>query len=169
MSIAVFPGYQVLKLGSHGSTIRELQRDLNARFQQLDIIDAVAVLVDGSFGPQTLNSIKYLQCIGGLPVNGAVEERTLDFIAKGVLGLETLTAGSFGTGVLAVQQAILKSQVRVSTDGHFGPLTERGVRIYQQKSGLVVDGVVGPKTWEWIVRSRLKDLPCIALLPDPYH
>lgn len=168
MSISVFPGYKVLNLGSQGPTVRQLQRDLNTRFEQLGILETISVMADGRFGPETLVSIKYLQCIGGLPVNGRVEERTLAFIEEGIIGLPMLAFGSSGTSVLAVQQAILQAQVRVLKDGDFGPFTERGVKIYQQKLGLLVDGIVGPQTWERIVRSRLKGLPCAALLPNPY-
>lgn len=158
----------MLHLGSQGPTVRQLQRSLNARFEQLDITADISVRVDGTFGLETLASIKYLQCIGGLPVNGEVETRTLAFLTRGVTGLETLSIGSFGTGVLAVQQAILQAQVQVVKDSRFGPLTARGVRSYQQKSNLFVDGIVGPQTWGEIVRSRLKTLPCTALLPNPY-
>lgn len=169
MSIAVFPGYKVLNLGSQGPTVRQLQRDLNARFKQFGILETISVLADGRFGIETLTAIKYLQCIAGLPVNGRVEERTLAFIEDGVTGLPILALGSSGTSVLAVQQAILQAQVRVLKDGDFGLFTERGVHIYQQKLGLVVDGIVGPQTWAKIVRSRLDGLPCAALLPNPYR
>ena len=160
----------MLHLGSQGPTVRQLQRSLNARFEQLNVISDISVQVDGTFGLETLASVKYLQCIGGLPVNGEVEARTLAFLTRGVAGLETLALGSFGTGVLAVQQVILQMQVQVQIleDGRFGPLTARGVRSYQQKSALLVDGIVGPHTWGKIVRSRLKTHPCAALLPNPY-
>jgi hypothetical protein len=32
-------------------------------------------------------------------------------------------------------------------DGAFGPLTEAGVRAYQESAGITVDGIVGPQTW----------------------
>ncbi|PGS46819.1 hypothetical protein COC46_20550 [Bacillus sp. AFS041924] len=32
-------------------------------------------------------------------------------------------------------------------DGVFGILTEKAVKEFQHKNGLVVDGIVGPKTW----------------------
>lgn len=41
-------------------------------------------------------------------------------------------------------------QVIVGTtiDGNFGVNTEARTKLFQEKKGLVVDGIVGPKTWE---------------------
>lgn len=46
-------------------------------------------------------------------------------------------------------QAIVNVQSgsRLTTDGVFGPATERRVREIQAYCGLSVDGVVGPQTW----------------------
>lgn len=39
----------------------------------------------------------------------------------------------------------------VSVDGSFGPLTDGAVRAFQQEKGLVVDGVVGRRTWSALI------------------
>ena len=169
MSIAVTPVANVLTLRSKGSTVRQLQRNLNNRFEALGIISTMAVFIDGFFGPETLNAVKYLQCIGGLPVNGRVCDVVWDFAEHGVTALPVLSLGSDSTNVLAVQQVVLKEGMRVLPDGRFDKTTEQAVKAYQQKLGLVVDGVVGPQTWETVVRSRLTGLPCAALLPNPYR
>ncbi|KAA0221859.1 hypothetical protein EDS67_27715 [candidate division KSB1 bacterium] len=54
-----------------------------------------------------------------------------------------------GDDVQALQQRLLDlgyTMVGIA-DGYFGRATDSAVRSYQQAHGLVVDGVVGPRTW----------------------
>lgn len=155
-----------LTAGSRGSAVRQLQRSLNLRFQRL--LSEMSVQVDGYFGPETLASVKYLQCVCGLPVDGRVCDRTLAFITQGAAGLPMLSTGSTGTQVAAVQQTLLAAQIQVASDGVFGELTEQSVKAYQQELGISPSGVIGRETWEVVVRSRLNGLPCVALLPNLY-
>jgi len=55
-----------------------------------------------------------------------------------------------GDDVRAVQRRLLELGYRQvgDVDGIFGPNTEQAVRAFQQDSGLEVDGIVGPRTWE---------------------
>jgi peptidoglycan hydrolase-like protein with peptidoglycan-binding domain len=48
-------------------------------------------------------------------------------------------AGRRGHGVLGGKP--------LATDGVFGALTEKVVKVFQDHRGLATDGVVGPKTW----------------------
>lgn len=61
-------------------------------------------------------------------------------------GAHWLKKGHHGSDVRYVQ-AFIGSSKCGPVDGKFGPMTEAGVRWYQQMRGLVVDGVVGPQTW----------------------
>jgi peptidoglycan hydrolase-like protein with peptidoglycan-binding domain len=55
----------------------------------------------------------------------------------------TLRRGARGDLVRTIQENI----GGVAVDGLFGGLTEASVRDFQRQSGLVPDGIVGPKTW----------------------
>lgn len=50
----------------------------------------------------------------------------------------------------------VQSAVGVTTDGIFGPNTDRAVRGFQKEQGLAVDGIVGPQTWNAIDNPQSK-------------
>ncbi len=53
-----------------------------------------------------------------------------------------------GEAVREVQQRLRRLGYRAgAVDGIYGPLTAGAVRAFQQRSGLTIDGVVGPQTW----------------------
>jgi peptidoglycan hydrolase-like protein with peptidoglycan-binding domain len=54
-----------------------------------------------------------------------------------------LRLGSAGAAVKRVQTAL-----HIQTTGRFGSRTQRAVVALQRKDGLVVDGIVGPQTWD---------------------
>jgi hypothetical protein len=60
----------------------------------------------------------------------------------------TLRLDDVGLDVLHLQKRLneLGANPRLLPDGQFGEATERAVRVFQQRAGLVVDGVAGPKT-----------------------
>lgn len=55
----------------------------------------------------------------------------------------TLKIGSTGENVKHLQ-----SFLKLKVDGDFGSNTEKAVKEWQKKKGLLDDGIVGPKTWE---------------------
>lgn len=162
--------FKPLNPEAKGPSIRQLQQNLNHRFTALGVLDIISVQVDGWFGPKTVASVKYLQCIGGLPVNGQVDAPTQAFIQQGALGLNELSLGSTGISVLALKQVLaVETEIALSQSDWFCQQTEWAVMAYQHKIGLRCDGIVGAKTWEGIVRSRLSGLPCTALSPNAYY
>lgn len=56
-----------------------------------------------------------------------------------------LQRGSTGDAVKFIQQ-----QLHVKVDGDFGDKTHVAVEALQKKHGLLVDGIVGPKTWAFL-------------------
>ncbi|WP_327402160.1 peptidoglycan-binding protein [Streptomyces sp. NBC_01288] len=62
---------------------------------------------------------------------------------------ENLAEGDTGPDVAEAQCLLRRAGISPGgIDGIFGPLTEHAVKAFQQRSGLVVDGMVGPHTWK---------------------
>jgi len=62
--------------------------------------------------------------------------------------METLKKGSKGEDVKTLQKML-----GLAVDGVFGSITEKAVKNYQYESGLIPDGIVGPKTWASLLAS----------------
>ncbi len=64
------------------------------------------------------------------------------------INMPELKIGAFGDEVTQLQLALKAAGIEVGVvDGVFGPLTEKAVRNFQRRKGLVVDGIVGLSTW----------------------
>lgn len=64
----------------------------------------------------------------------------------------TLRRGSSGTDVTYLQERLTAQGYNVGEiDGDFGRKTEKAVMEYQADYGLMVDGIVGPRTWASVV------------------
>lgn len=62
-----------------------------------------------------------------------------------------LSRGSRGTAVQGLQRALnerLPGLRQLALDGDFGPATDARVREFQRRAHIVVDGIVGPQTWD---------------------
>lgn len=59
----------------------------------------------------------------------------------------TIRQGARGEIVTQLQDLLAKAGSNLKIDGIFGSGTASAVRAFQKKYGLVVDGIVGPKTW----------------------
>ncbi|MEA5573145.1 peptidoglycan-binding domain-containing protein [Calothrix sp. UHCC 0171] len=66
--------------------------------------------------------------------------------------LPTLRFGDFGQSVRVLQRLLRSNGYPISIDGSFGPVTESAVRAFQSRRGLVVDGIVGSRTWNELTR-----------------
>lgn len=71
------------------------------------------------------------------------------------LKVNTLKKGSTGSQVKTIQR-ILACRYGIPNDlvidGIFGNITEKYVKAFQKVKGLIVDGIVGEKTWEKLVK-----------------
>jgi N-acetylmuramoyl-L-alanine amidase len=67
-----------------------------------------------------------------------------------------------------VQARLRRLGLEIDDDiGYFGSATERAVRTFQQRRRILVDGVVGPHTWQELVEAgwRLGDRPLYLAIP----
>jgi peptidoglycan hydrolase-like protein with peptidoglycan-binding domain len=121
---------------------------------------------DGAFGARTAAAVRGFQAANGLAVDGVVGPRTWAALASSTASsggsttssgrsLPTgtvLRLGAKGPAVVALQDALRAHGFDPgASDGDFGPRTLTAVRRFQAARGLVVDGVVGPRTWAALV------------------
>jgi peptidoglycan hydrolase-like protein with peptidoglycan-binding domain len=146
----------IIKLGSTGDAVKKAQRQLIYRYYLPPGTD------DGIFGPVTRNRVLRYQldrAVGefsafsfALHADGIVGPQTWFRLAP-----ETVKSGSRGNGVRLLQEILrgfgYPPYDPGPVDGEFGPLTDAAVRAMQgdfvdfDGNPLVVDGIVGSKTW----------------------
>jgi peptidoglycan hydrolase-like protein with peptidoglycan-binding domain len=142
--------WPVAQNGSQGHPIRTLQFLLRARGHNLT--------VDGMFGPATEAAVKAFQTSKGMTADGIMSAQTWSTL------IIQVKKGSSGDAVRGVQEEF---QFRagepgkgLKVDGIFGPQTDSTVRGFQHALSLdvpsvVVDGIVGPVTWQALVSGML--------------
>jgi peptidoglycan hydrolase-like protein with peptidoglycan-binding domain len=142
--------WPIVQNGSQGHPIRTLQFLLRAHGHNLN--------VDGMFGPATEAAVKAFQTSKGMTADGIMSAQTWSSL------IIQVKKGSSGDAVRGVQEEF---QFRagepgrgLKVDGIFGPQTDSTVRGFQHALSLdipavVVDGIVGPITWQALVSGML--------------
>ena len=156
-------GGTVLRTGSTGSAVEQLQFWLNTLAQYESAIPAVKV--DGVYGTATANAVRAFQRKYGLTVDGVVGRTTWTEVYDQFRSIQSdngtpnaypgtpLREGSSGQNVRLVQfwlkiaRTVYTSLANVTVDGKFGSATAAAVRRFQSYFGLTSDGVVGRITW----------------------
>ncbi len=65
----------------------------------------------------------------------------------------TFKTGCMGGGVRELQAGLNRLGFTLSVDGRFGPVTEEAVQTFQRAQDLEADGIVGPHTWNALIRA----------------
>lgn len=82
------------------------------------------------------------------------EETAEDKPSTSKVSYPTLRRGAKGELVTQLQDLLSKDGSTLKIDGIFGAGTQSAVRAFQKKHGLVVDGIVGPKTWAELLKVK---------------
>lgn len=172
---ASYPG--VLRIGSSGQEVREMQEFLNAIAINYPAIPVIFP-VDGIFNESTEAAVRVFQRQFNLTVDGIVGKATwykISYIYAAVRKLAELTSigriedlysgqypgtplqeGDRGVEVQLLQYylsaiAVFYPQIpNVSIDGRFGSELFKAVLNFQRSFGLIEDGIVGRETWNRI-------------------
>ncbi|MGG0451657.1 peptidoglycan-binding protein [Priestia megaterium] len=141
----------ILKEGSRGSSVQDLQRTLtNLGYNTKGI--------DGIFGTNTDQAVRKFQKDHGLAVDGIVGPATRKVLGGGTSTSpkpsdststikQTLKKGSRGSDVQILQRTLTNLGYNTKgIDGIFGSNTDQAVRQFQKARHLAVDGIVGPLT-----------------------
>ena len=156
-------GGTVLRTGSRGGAVEQLQFWLNTISQYVASIPSVTV--DGRFGSGTAAAVRAFQKRYGLTVDGVVGEATWNAIYAQFFSIQSdngtpnaypgtaLRQGDEGQNVRLVQfwlkiaRTVYTALNNPTVDGRFGAATKRAVQAFQRYFGLSADGVVGRTTW----------------------
>lgn len=164
------PAPRVLKKGDKGQDVSEVQVALN--------LHGAKLTVDGDFGAKTEAAVKDFQKKNKLTADGIVGPKTRSALSKPAstpipapapvptppkptevvypaFAGTTLKKGSKGTQVRLLQQRLRERGWTISVDGDFGTGTDKVVKAFQKEKGLVVDGLVGKKTWDALWSTRV--------------
>lgn len=106
--------------------------------------------LDRTYRSRFASQVGDFQSHHGLTVTGRVGQPTWSALFVTI---------SYGSGrynvVRALQVELRKVGYGVAVSGDFGARTLADVRDFQSRTGLTVDGVVGPATWSTLVRSSI--------------
>jgi len=150
--IPPYPG-QLIRVGSRGADVERIQRCLNS-------VNNAGLNADGVFGPLTQTAVMAFQRSENLNPDGIIGQLTWNALMPRCYGRPMppypgylMRVGVRGDNVRQVQQCLnAVNNANLATDGIFGSLTDVAVRNFQRANGLSADGVVGPITWENLMR-----------------
>ena len=137
--VNALPSWPVLRSGSNGPDVKTAQYLLTA--------SGHSTTADGAFGPATATAVRSFQSARGLGVDGIVGARTWSALTSPF----TLSTGSTGNAVRALQVQLVHFGASIAIDGVYGPRTAGTVGYWQWYYGLTSDNICGPQSWRTFV------------------
>ena len=118
----------------------------------LNSLDSAGLVVDGDYGPKTKKALVTLlqKCL--VNVCGARIRIDGDFGPETKAACQAVAKGDKGLLVSILQVDLMVNGITyMKIDASFGDQTENGVKEFQEKAGITVDGSAGPETLEKII------------------
>ena len=101
--------------------------------------------LDGVFGSKTHSAVVAYQGGNGLLTDGRAGPKTLSKLIDGVLIKDRTT----NSAARAAQHLLSKFE-KIDIDGDFGPKSAESTKAFQKKMKILVDGVIGPVSWQYL-------------------
>jgi peptidoglycan hydrolase-like protein with peptidoglycan-binding domain len=154
----------ILILGDTGPAVIELQKLLThwsifSNYTPDTALDGW----NGQFDRTVKAAVERFQAAMFLQPDGVVGALTWQALLTGApVNMPVLKQGSNGIEVTRLQRMLITTDDLPPLhpiNGYFDSLLEEVVCRFQQRSGLIADGVVGPKTWYVLSRALIQFLP----------
>ena len=167
-------GYPVLRMGSTGSDVSDLQ----ARLSELSYYTGT---IDGKYAYETQQAVIEFQTRNGLTADGIAGRETQDLLYSGSAQPKVVSAGAAQTQYLLLKEGssgleVRKLQGRLAelgyyaggVDGIYGATTTSAVKAFQRNNGLSGDGQAGEQTQTKLFSSTAKyaSSPVATANPD---
>ena len=167
-------GYPVLRMGSTGSDVSDLQ----ARLYELGYYTGS---IDGRYSSGTQSAVMEFQSRNGLAADGIAGRQTQDMIYSSAAQAKYISATDSGDEYLLLKQGasgleVRKLQARLAelgyyaggVDGIYGGTTVNAVKNFQRNNGLSGDGQAGAQTQKklYAATANYADHPVATADPD---
>ncbi len=169
-------GYPVLKLGSDGSDVYDMQE----RLKELGYYTGA---LDGKFASGTQSAVMSFQQSNGLSADGIAGRATQDklYSSSAAVARVQVSSGSKSSSSSSLLKvgsqgtAVRKLQVRLAelgyysggADGIYGSSTENAVKTFQRSNGLSGDGQAGDQTIKKVYSDSAKSASRPVATADP--
>ncbi|MEM7717029.1 MAG: peptidoglycan-binding protein [Cyanobacteria bacterium P01_A01_bin.68] len=147
-----------LKFGATGDCVKQLQKFLIKR-----VPDVPSLVIDGVFGEITLLAVEVFQYRTFLKQDSVVGVVTWEALYIGQRpDLPLLYPGSYCDDVAKIQSVLkfspfireilgMEGYYFGKIDGVFGYQTQAAIKSFQNDKQIVVDGVIGSQTWDYLM------------------